>query len=77
MSECPACLRAQQVVAHVEYRRECPGCSIRQLAHMNHVEREKRLDLLTHLCGPEARRRVREEIRLELARIRKLRGERS
>lgn len=70
---CPSCLRAQQVPAHRDYREGCPQCQIRKLAHMPAQERERQLDLLCHLCGPAARARVRQELRVELARIRQLR----
>ena len=74
MSCCPSCLRAQQVAAHRDYDKDCPGCGIRQLAHMGAEDREKQLDLLVHLCGPGARARVLQELRVEMARIKKLRG---
>lgn len=71
---CTACLRALQVAAHRDYQDKCPGCQIRKLAHMAPEARERQLDLLVHLCGPGARARVRQELRVELARIKKLRG---
>lgn len=74
MSACPSCLRAQQVALHRDYRDGCPQCQIRKLAHMPAEQMERQLDLLTHLCGPGARARVRQELRMELARIRKLRA---
>lgn len=70
---CPACTRALQVALHQDYRLACPGCQIRKLAHMPSEDRERQLDLLTHLCGPGARKRVRQELRVEQARIRALR----
>lgn len=71
---CPSCTRALQVATHRAYLEKCPGCQIRKLAHMPADQRERQLDLLCHLCGPDARARVRQELRVELARIRKLRG---
>lgn len=74
---CPSCLRAQQIPAHRDYRKDCAGCGIRQLAHMPQEQRERQLDLLCHLCGPQARARVRQELRVEMARIRKLQKDRA
>jgi hypothetical protein len=74
VSSCPSCTRALQVALHKDYRDACPACQIRKLAHMPQEKRERQLDLLTHLCGPGARARVQQELRVELARIRKLRG---
>lgn len=71
---CPSCIRALQVAAHRDYQEKCPGCQIRKLAHMAPAQRERQLDLLVHLCGPQARARVQQELRVEQARIRKLRG---
>ena len=61
-----------QVAAHRDYLERCPGCQIRKLAHMAPEKRERQLDLLCHLCGPAARARVRQELRVEMARIKKL-----
>lgn len=77
MNNCPSCVRALQVPLHREYVKTCPGCGIRELAHMAAEERERMLDRLVHLCGPKARERVREELRVEMARIKKVRGARA
>lgn len=69
---CPSCIAAQQRANYRDFREGCPGCGIRQLAHMGAEERERQLDLLCHLCGPGARERVRQELRVEMARIRAL-----
>lgn len=74
---CPSCLRALQIPLHKEFRKDCPGCGIRQLALMGAEERERMLDKLVHLCGPGARDRVRQELRVEMARIKRLRGRRA
>lgn len=74
---CPSCTRAQQIAAHRDYRKDCPGCGVRQLAHMGADERERMLDKLCHLCGPGARARVRQEVRVEMARIKKLKSGRA
>jgi hypothetical protein len=71
---CSSCTRALQVATHRGYVEKCPACQIRKLAHMPVEQRERQLDLLCHLCGPDARARVRQELRVELARIRKLRA---
>jgi len=73
---CPSCLRAQQIAAHRDYREGCTGCGIRELAHMPADKREQALDVLEHHCGTAARARVVQELRVEVARIKKLRGER-
>lgn len=72
--QCSACLAAMQVADYRHYVKACVGCQIRKLAHMPAEKRERQLDLLCHLCGPGARERVRQEMRVELARIRKLRA---
>lgn len=69
---CQSCTRALQIANHRDYQRDCPGCGIRQLAHMGAEDRERMLDKLCHLCGPAARARVRQELRVEMARIKKL-----
>lgn len=74
MSACPSCLRAQQVALHRDFRDGCPGCGIRELALMGAEERERQMDLLCHLRGPNARDRVRRDLRMEIARINRLRG---
>lgn len=74
---CPACIRAQQIATHRDYRDGCVGCGIRELAHMPQEKREQALDTLAHVCGPDARARVTKELRYEMARIKKLRGERA
>lgn len=74
---CTSCIHAMQVAAHRDYQEKCPTCQIRKLAHMAPEQRERQLDLLCHLCGPGARARVRQELRVELARIKKLRGHRA
>lgn len=74
---CPSCIRALQVAAHRDYREGCIGCGVRELAHMPQEKREQALDVLANVCGPDARARVVQELRVEMARIKKLRGERA
>lgn len=75
--DCPSCLRALQVADHRDFQPRCVGCGIRKLALMSPLDRERQMDLITHLCGPDARKRVREDLRVEVARIKKLRGARA
>lgn len=74
MTTCPSCLRAQQIAMHRAYVRDCIGCSIRALAHMTKDEQEWHYDLWLRTEGKEAERRVRWDVRVEVARIRALRG---
>lgn len=78
MTTCLPCTRAVHDPLHSEYRsKDCPGCAIRKLAHMPAAQRERELLKLQHLLDGEAVRRVREDIRIEMARIKQLRGERA
>jgi hypothetical protein len=74
---CRSCARSVHDPLTRDYRGDCPGCTVRQLAHMPADEREKQLLKLQHLCGPGAVKRVREDVRIEMARIKQLRGERA
>lgn len=73
MSPCLPCARAVHDPLTRDYRRDCPGCGVRELAHMPAAERDKQLLNLQHLCGPGAVKRVREDVRVEMARIKAIR----
>ena len=75
MSACLPCARAVHDPLHSEYRsRECPGCAIRKLAHMPAAKRERELLKLQHLLDGDAVKRIQEDVRVEQARIKALRG---
>lgn len=69
MNACRSCARAVHDPLTRDYDKACAGCAIRQLAHMPAAEREKQLLKLQHLCGEKAVERVREDVRVEIARI--------
>ena len=74
MTSCAQCTRAQQIAAHAHYVDSCIGCGIRQLAHMPQEKREQALDVLLKVCGRAAYERVREDVCIEMARIKALTG---
>ena len=74
---CVECLRARQVAAHAHYVDGCIGCGIRELTHMPQEKRDHALDVLLKECGRKAYDRVREDLRMEMARIKALRGART
>lgn len=75
MSSCPSCARAVHDPLHRDYRSaQCPGCAVRKLAHMPAAERERMYLRLQHLMDGDAVKRIQQDVRLELAKIKKLCG---
>lgn len=72
---CLPCARAIHDPLHAEYRsKECPGCAVRALAHMPAAERERMYLRLQHLLDGDAVKRIQEDVRVEMARIKAMRG---
>lgn len=77
MSACPSCTRALQVPLHRDYREGCITCGARKLAHMPQEERERMFDRIQFESGWDMRCEAIRLVREELARMKKLRGERA
>lgn len=74
---CSSCLRAMQIANHGAYVDGCIGCGVRRLAHMTPEERERTLDRIQAVHGWTARVEAIKLLRVERARLKKLRGHRS
>jgi hypothetical protein len=71
---CPSCLKALQHADHTAYREGCIGCAVRELVHMTPDRRAKELDQVEREIGPGMRAEVGRMVRIEAARIQKLRA---
>jgi predicted nucleic acid-binding Zn-ribbon protein len=70
---CPNCLKALQLVVHEEFTDRCVPCGIRRMAYMDGDERQRMLDAIQHVHGPDTRAEATRMVREECARIRALR----
>ena len=71
---CPSCLKAIQHADHAAYREGCIGCAVRELVHMTPAKRERQLDRVEREIGRGMRAEVVRMVRIEAARIQKLRA---